>query len=192
MTGDEIDRTEDPEGRAVVFDERTRRHLEDGRPELLDDVAAIMSTVARPDHRQLDPRPGRERFYRQDLDGGRWLRVVVDFTTETRMDRHSLGTEQSTGGMAARTITVGGVAFDHHRYDDRGDVLYLNVGEPQAAASGLETVEGHGVHYDEEGRIIGLTLLNVRWTLDRDGAVAITWPEQRLPASALADALPAS
>ncbi len=30
-----------------------------------------------------DPRPGRERFYRQNaLNPGRWLRVVVDFNDE--------------------------------------------------------------------------------------------------------------
>jgi hypothetical protein len=30
-------------------------------------------------HRDEDPVPGRERFYRRDLDPRRWLRVVVDF-----------------------------------------------------------------------------------------------------------------
>ena len=43
---------------------------------------AILATVARPDAREDDPRPGRERFYRQDLDPGRWLRVVVDFNAK--------------------------------------------------------------------------------------------------------------
>jgi hypothetical protein len=35
--------------------------------------------VARPDVREEDVAPGRERFYRRDLDPQRWLRVVVDF-----------------------------------------------------------------------------------------------------------------
>jgi hypothetical protein len=36
-----------------------------------------------PDHRENDPRPGRERFYRQNvLQPGRWLRVVVDFSDD--------------------------------------------------------------------------------------------------------------
>jgi hypothetical protein len=35
----------------------------------------ILETVARPDHRNPDPEPGRERFYRQHILGpGRWLR----------------------------------------------------------------------------------------------------------------------
>jgi hypothetical protein len=46
---------------------------------LLADVKAILAVVNRPDHRELDPRPDRERFYRQHLDQRRWLRVVVDF-----------------------------------------------------------------------------------------------------------------
>jgi hypothetical protein len=37
------------------------------------------------------------------------------------------------------TITVAGIPSDHHRYDKRDDVLYLNVGEPRPAARGVET-----------------------------------------------------
>jgi hypothetical protein len=42
-------------------------------------AAAILDAVSRPDAREDDPVPGRERFYRRDLDSRRWLRVVVDF-----------------------------------------------------------------------------------------------------------------
>jgi uncharacterized protein YuzE len=82
-------------------------------------------------------------------------------------------------------ITIGGITFDHHEYDSRGDVLYLSVGPPTAQASGLETPEGHAVHYDEHGAVIGLTLLNVRWTLEREGELTLTWPEQHVSAGAL-------
>lgn len=71
----------DPDGRRVVLDAGTRLHLAIGRPDLLDHPDAILDTVERPDYRELDPWPGRERFYRQDLDPRRWLRVVVDFNT---------------------------------------------------------------------------------------------------------------
>jgi hypothetical protein len=27
-----------------------------------------------------DPRPGRERLYRRDLDPNRWLRVIIEFS----------------------------------------------------------------------------------------------------------------
>jgi uncharacterized protein YuzE len=87
------------------------------------------------------------------------------------------------------TLTLAGIEFDHHHYDARGDVLYLNVGEPREAAHGSETPEGHAVHYDEQWHIIGLTLLNVRWTLDRHGAITLTWPPVRLEADQLDGAL---
>jgi hypothetical protein len=33
------------------------------------------------------------------------------------------------------TITIAGIPFDHHHYDERGDVLYLNVGEAALGGS---------------------------------------------------------
>jgi hypothetical protein len=51
------------------------------RPQLLDDVDAILAAIAGPDHREPDPKVGRERFYRRQItDRVRWLRVVVDFS----------------------------------------------------------------------------------------------------------------
>jgi hypothetical protein len=69
----------DPDGRLVVFDADAELHLGIARPAMLAHVVAILATIARPDHRADDPRAGRERFYRRDLDPQRWLRVVVDF-----------------------------------------------------------------------------------------------------------------
>jgi hypothetical protein len=71
----------DPYGRRVVFDTGSHLHLAEGRRWwLLDYVETILAAVARPDYREDDPRPGRERFYRQHaLVPGRWMRVVVDF-----------------------------------------------------------------------------------------------------------------
>jgi uncharacterized protein YuzE len=89
-------------------------------------------------------------------------------------------------------VTVAGITFDRHRYDERGDVLYLNVGEPRPAAHGLETPEGHAVHYDEAWNVIGLTLLNVRWTLEREGELTLTWPPARLGPDQLDAALAAA
>jgi hypothetical protein len=42
-------------------------------------VPAILDAIGRPDVRAGDPAPGRERFYRRDLDPRRWQKVVVDF-----------------------------------------------------------------------------------------------------------------
>lgn len=71
--------TTDPDGRVVVFGIRTLIHLARRRNWLLDQVDVILDTVARPDAHRADPIAGRERFYRQDLDPGRWLAVIVDF-----------------------------------------------------------------------------------------------------------------
>jgi hypothetical protein len=71
----------EPAGRRVVFDAGSHLHLAEGRRSwLLDHVETILGAVARPDFREDDPRPGRERFYRQHaVVRGRWMRVVVDF-----------------------------------------------------------------------------------------------------------------
>ena len=82
-------------------------------------------------------------------------------------------------------LTIAGIEFNHHDYDDRGDTLYLNVGPPREPARALETPEGHTVEYDEEGAVLGLELLNVRWTLEREGTVTLTWPQAELSAQQL-------
>ena len=89
------------------------------------------------------------------------------------------------------TITISGIEFDHCHYDERGDVLYLSVGLPREPAEAFETGEGHNVEYDEHGNVIGLVLLNVRWTLEREGELKLTWPPAHLPASDLEAALAA-
>ena len=71
--------TLDPDGRLVILDRRTTAHLRRRRPQMVEHAAAILDAVNIPDHREEDPSPGRERFYRRDLDPRRWLRVVVDF-----------------------------------------------------------------------------------------------------------------
>lgn len=80
MNDKPVAQTIDPDGREVVYDERTRAHLERRRPDLIDQVEAIIGAVSRPDHREDDPYGKRARFYRQNiLTPRRWLRVVVDF-----------------------------------------------------------------------------------------------------------------
>jgi hypothetical protein len=72
----------DPDGRLVVFDAGSSLHLARRRPWLLDHVEVILGAVARPDYRVLDPIVDRERFYRQHIEPGRWLRVVIDFSED--------------------------------------------------------------------------------------------------------------
>lgn len=89
------------------------------------------------------------------------------------------------------TVTIAGISFDQHEYDRRGDVLYLSVGAPQEAWRTIATPEGHAVDYDESGAVIGMVLVNVRFLLDRDGAVTITVPPDHVMAEKIAPALAA-
>jgi uncharacterized protein YuzE len=88
------------------------------------------------------------------------------------------------------TIAIAGIVFDHHHYDKRGDVLYLNVGAPRPAARSLEIDGGHAVQYDESDSIIGLTLLNIRHMIETKGYVDLILPVVHLvDAASLREAL---
>jgi uncharacterized protein YuzE len=85
--------------------------------------------------------------------------------------------------MEAVNIHIGPLVFDHADYDADGDVLYLHIGAPEAA-EGEETPEGHVLRFEPgTQRIVGLTVLNASWLLDRDGRLIVTVPE-RVEASA--------
>jgi uncharacterized protein YuzE len=71
--------------------------------------------------------------------------------------------------MAVANVKIGPLVFDHADYDPEGDVLYLHVGAPRDA-EGEETPEGHVLRFEPgTQRIVGLTVINARWLLDRDG-----------------------
>lgn len=91
------------------------------------------------------------------------------------------------------TVTIGSLTFDHASYDDRGDVLYLHVGDRQEAAESEETPEGHVLRFNAQGEIIGLTIINAKWLLQRDHAINVTIPEHvAVSPDALAEALAAA
>jgi uncharacterized protein YuzE len=55
-------------------------------------------------------------------------------------------------------------------------VLYLRCGEQQKAADTFGTPEGHAVRLDEQGEVIGITIVNAKWLLEREGKISITVP----------------
>jgi uncharacterized protein YuzE len=57
-------------------------------------------------------------------------------------------------------------------------VLYLRPGERQAAADTVGTPEGHPVRLDADGQVIGITIVNAKWLLERDGRLSITVPSR--------------
>ena len=79
--------------------------------------------------------------------------------------------------MEAMNIRIGPLTFDHADYDAEGDVLYLHVGQPQPG-EGEETPEGHVLRFAPgTQQIIGLTVINARHVLNRDGRLIVTVPE---------------
>lgn len=79
--------------------------------------------------------------------------------------------------MESMRVQIGPLIFDHADYDAEGDVLYLHVGEP-VDAEGEETPEGHVVRFEPgTQRVVGLTLINARSLLDREGRLIVTVPE---------------
>lgn len=88
------------------------------------------------------------------------------------------------------TVTISGHTFDPVRYDVDADVLYLDIGAPARAVEFEESPEGHALRLDGERRLVGVTIVNVRWLLDHDGALAISLPERvEVGRDALGDAL---
>ncbi len=72
------------------------------------------------------------------------------------------------------SVHLGPYTFDHVSYDRSGDVLYMSIGEPRPAADSEETPEGHVLRYDEREQIIGITLVNAKWLLERDSPLSVT------------------
>ncbi len=79
--------------------------------------------------------------------------------------------------MATMRVRIGPYEFDHVTHDAVGDVLYLRAGASRPAADAFGTPEGHAVRFDEDGNVIGITIVNAKWLLERDGTIGITVPE---------------
>jgi len=89
------------------------------------------------------------------------------------------------------TIKIAGVEFDNHFYDAEVDVLYLHVGDPASAVDWSDSEEGDGLRYGADGDLVGITILNAKLRLDRDGKIVITMPKKRVEATDLGGLLAA-
>jgi hypothetical protein len=70
----------DPDGHEVVLLSRILENkIARDHPEFLDQLDAVMNTVAKRDHVEPDTLPDRRRFYRRDVGPSRWLMVVVSY-----------------------------------------------------------------------------------------------------------------
>ena len=77
------------------------------------------------------------------------------------------------------TVTIAGIEFDNVVYDSGGDVLYLHVGDPSTGVDVDESPEGHALRFDEDGQLVGVTLVRPRRLLDTDGEIRLTLPDRR-------------
>jgi hypothetical protein len=68
------------------------------------------------------------------------------------------------------------------------DVLYVGI-SGREPADWDESAEGDGLRYGPDGSLVGITIVNARRRLDRDGKLVITLPEQQVEAADLGDAL---
>ncbi len=78
-----------------------------------------------------------------------------------------------------------GAGRDNVFYDVDGDVLYLHVGEPRSAVSFDESTEGHHLRWDAHGQLVGITILNARRHLERNGKITVSLPDLEVEASDL-------
>ena len=88
------------------------------------------------------------------------------------------------------SVTIAGIRFDLHglrRAWLRSLVSAEGYAGPPVTA--CASPEGHNVEYDDAGRTIAMTLVNVRWLLDRNGELTITRPTGRVKADELSEAL---
>jgi uncharacterized protein YuzE len=46
-------------------------------------------------------------------------------------------------------------------------------GEPREPARQVATPDGHLVRYDEDGEVIGITIVNAKWLSERDSQIEI-------------------
>jgi uncharacterized protein YuzE len=92
--------------------------------------------------------------------------------------------------MDTMNIKIDDLTFDRGDYDPEGDVLYLGRGDANNGSDAALTPEGHGVRYDSKGEVIGVTIINARRIIERDGYLTITLPHSvRVDAGELAAAL---
>ena len=104
------------------------------------------------------------------------------------MDSHSVSS-RAPSSVASKAVTIGGIVFANNRYDAKGDVLYVNVGDPGDAVDWIGTSEGDGTSHGPDGSLLGLTILNAKLRLQQDGKIEFTLPEHTVAVTDLGDLL---
>jgi len=66
-----------PEGHLARLEEVAWNHVLDQHVEMSEYLAETMAAIETPDHREPDPRAGRERYFRRGGPLG-WIRVITE------------------------------------------------------------------------------------------------------------------
>lgn len=74
------------------------------------------------------------------------------------------------------SVRIGDIVFDHVVYDAGADVLYLHVGDPNAAVGFEESPEGHALRFDGAGHLVGLTIVGARRAINTGEHLSVTIP----------------
>jgi uncharacterized protein YuzE len=91
------------------------------------------------------------------------------------------------------SVELAGHTFEHEYYDREVDVLYLRNGPSSDATDFDESPEGHHLRFAPDGTLIGITLVNPRQLLEKDGKIVVTLPDgTRLETTDLGPALAAA
>ncbi len=67
-------------------------------------------------------------------------------------------------------ITLANQTFDHASYDAEREVLYLRATRGGSTAR-TDAGPGYALRYDAESNLVGLTIVNARGLLERNGAI---------------------
>jgi uncharacterized protein YuzE len=73
------------------------------------------------------------------------------------------------------SVRAGPYTFNHVTYDAPSDVLYATIAAPRPGTR-TATPKSHILRFDERGRFFGITLVNLRDQLAREGGVFVSLP----------------
>lgn len=76
------------------------------------------------------------------------------------------------------SVNIGDITFDHVDSDAEVEVLWPHVGDPDRAVSFDESPEGHALRFDVETRLVGLTIIGARKTVESGQRLVVTLPSR--------------
>jgi uncharacterized protein YuzE len=74
------------------------------------------------------------------------------------------------------SLRAGPYTFSHVTYDPPSDVLYAAIGRPRPGRR-EQTPEAHYLRFDAKGRFSGITFMDPRQQIEREGGVYVSLPE---------------